>query len=112
MTRILLLVAAVFVTTQLSAKATEEVFFQSLSRDSLPQATVVNRLDTDPDFHGDPPFLLEEGWVSMLNGRDLTGWRASEPEKENEWVTTQAVRFDAVNHPNILMPSKRQATGL
>ncbi len=106
MMRKLLLVGAVFVTTQLLAEETEEVFSKGLSSDSLPQEASVNRLETDPDFGGDPPFLLEEGWVSMLNGQDLTGWQTSKPERENEWVTTQAVRFDAVDHPDILMPSE------
>lgn len=105
--RKLLLITAVLLTSGLSAKvATKEVFPKGLSSDMLPEDSIVNRLVTDPAFRGDPPFLLEEGWVPMLNGQDLTGWRASDPERENEWITTRAVRFDAVTHPNILMPSK------
>ncbi len=29
---------------------------------------------TDGEVHGDPPYLLEEGWTSLLNGKDLSGW--------------------------------------
>jgi hypothetical protein len=25
--------------------------------------------------HGDPPFLLKDGWKPLLNGKNLDGWR-------------------------------------
>ena len=28
----------------------------------------------DGEHHGDPPYLLEDGWRPLLNGRDLSGW--------------------------------------
>ncbi|HTH02039.1 MAG TPA: DUF1080 domain-containing protein [Vicinamibacterales bacterium] len=48
----------------------------------------------DGDAHGDPPFLLEEGWEPLLNGTDLTGWKACDPAAKNEWYTARAVRFE------------------
>lgn len=29
----------------------------------------------DGNDHGDPPFLLEDGWKPLLNGTNLDGWR-------------------------------------
>ena len=29
----------------------------------------------DGNAHGDPPFLLEDGWKPLLNGKNLDGWR-------------------------------------
>ena len=28
----------------------------------------------DGDAHGDAPYLIEDGWTPLLNGRDLSGW--------------------------------------
>lgn len=30
----------------------------------------------DGEAHGDPPYMLEEGWEPLLNGKDLSGWKA------------------------------------
>ena len=43
--------------------------------------------------HGDPPFLIEDGWRPLLNGRDLSGWHGQDP-KPNEWFTTRGVRWE------------------
>jgi hypothetical protein len=42
----------------------------------------------DGDPHGDPPYLLEEGWEPLLNGKDLAGWKACDPKTPNDWFTT------------------------
>lgn len=44
---------------------------------------------------GDPPFLREEGWRPLLNGKDLSGWTG-------DWVTAKAVWWDAVASPKML----------
>ncbi|MGH9308378.1 MAG: hypothetical protein ACRD1U_03340, partial [Vicinamibacterales bacterium] len=43
----------------------------------------------DGDAHGDPPFMLEEGWEPLLNGRDLSGWKACDANAKSEWYTTR-----------------------
>lgn len=64
---------------------------------------------TDGEHHGDPPFLLEQGWTPLLNGKDLAGWHGQEPGKPNEWFTTPAVFFDRLLAPARL--SGRNAPG-
>jgi 3-keto-disaccharide hydrolase len=48
----------------------------------------------DGDAHGDPPYMLEDGWEPLLNGTDLTGWKACDPTAKNEWYAATAVRFE------------------
>src|SRR5262245_43406241 len=48
----------------------------------------------DGEPHGDPPYLLEDGWEPLLNGRDLSGWKACDPLSKSEWLTTKFVRFE------------------
>ncbi|MFN3326266.1 MAG: DUF1080 domain-containing protein [Bryobacteraceae bacterium] len=55
----------------------------------------------DGQPHGDPPFLLEQGWRPLLNGKDLSGWVA-ERERPNDWFTTQYVRFEPLLGPTRL----------
>ena len=50
-----------------------------------------------------PPYS-EEGWIRLLNGRDLSGWHAQDSTAENQWVITSAVHFDSINSPNLLIP--------
>lgn len=64
---------------------------------------------TDGDYHGDPPFLLEEGWQSLLNGKDVSGWHGRDKDKPNEWYATPAVFFDRLLGPTRL--SGRKASG-
>ena len=37
--------------------------------------------------HGDPPFLLEDGWTPLLNNKDLSNWAFEHPEK-GIWTTS------------------------
>ena len=48
----------------------------------------------DGDAHGDPPYMLEDGWQSVLNGKDLSGWKACDPAAKNDWYPATAVRFE------------------
>lgn len=50
---------------------------------------------------GDPPYLTEPGWVALINGRDLQGWRFEDPAKGG-WSTARAVRWDASADPKVL----------
>lgn len=56
----------------------------------------------DGEAHGDPPFLIEDGWKPLLNGRDLSGWRAQEGKGKNEWFTTRGVRWERLLGPTRL----------
>jgi hypothetical protein len=56
----------------------------------------------DGDPHGDPPYLLEDGWEPLLNGTDLAGWKACDPKAKNEWFTTRFVRFERFLGPTQL----------
>jgi Domain of Unknown Function (DUF1080) len=56
----------------------------------------------DGEPHGDPPYLLEEGWQPLLNGTDLAGWKACDAGAKNEWFTTRFVRFERFLGPTQL----------
>jgi hypothetical protein len=56
----------------------------------------------DGEPHGDPPYLLEDGWQPLLNGRDLAGWHACDPAAKNEWYTTRFVLFERLLGPTRL----------
>lgn len=45
-------------------------------------------------MHGDPPFLLEEGWTPLLNGKDLSGWHGQNPSAKNDWLTTTGILWE------------------
>jgi hypothetical protein len=60
---------------------------------------------TDGEPHGDPPFLLEEGWKPLLTGRDVSGWHAQD-NKPHEWYTTHGVFFDRLLGPTHLSGKK------
>lgn len=55
----------------------------------------------DGDAHGDPPFMLEEGWRPLLNGRDLSGWKGQ--NGNHEWFTTRAVLWERLLGPTRLV---------
>jgi hypothetical protein len=55
----------------------------------------------DGEPHGDPPFLQEDGWTPLQNGRDLTGW-AAQDNKPNDWFTTRFVRWERLLGPTRL----------
>jgi hypothetical protein len=52
----------------------------------------------DGEAHGDPPFLVEEGWRPLLNNQDLGGWQPQGGAK-SEWFTTRAVRWERLLGP-------------
>lgn len=54
----------------------------------------------DGEHHGDPPFLLEDGWRPLLNGRDLGGWKGQ--SGSHEWFTTRGVRWERFLGPTRL----------
>ncbi|HUQ90850.1 MAG TPA: DUF1080 domain-containing protein [Bryobacteraceae bacterium] len=54
----------------------------------------------DGEFHGDPPFLLEDGWKPLLNGTDLKGWKGQ--DGPHEWFTTRAVLWERLLGPGKL----------
>jgi hypothetical protein len=56
----------------------------------------------DGDSHGDPPFMLEDGWEPLLNGKDLAGWTSCDPAAKNEWYTTKFVRYERYLGPTQL----------
>jgi Domain of Unknown Function (DUF1080) len=56
----------------------------------------------DGEAHGDPPYLLEEGWEPLLNGKDLSGWKACDAAAKNEWYTTRSVRYERLLGPTRL----------
>ena len=53
------------------------------------------------EMHGDPPFLSQPGWKSLLNGRDLAGWHADRGGR-HDWVATRAVNWRRVFNPRLL----------
>jgi hypothetical protein len=58
--------------------------------------------------HGDPPFLLEDGWTPLLNGTNLDGWsfvKSSDtrPRGASNWMTTTAVAWGGTNNPRVLV---------
>ncbi|HYE74485.1 MAG TPA: DUF1080 domain-containing protein, partial [Blastocatellia bacterium] len=64
----------------------------------------------DGEMHGDPPFLLEEGWTPLLNGKDLSGWHQQWGEK-NEWLTTTGILWERLLGPTRLSPVGRGPAG-
>jgi hypothetical protein len=55
----------------------------------------------DGDSHGDPPFLVEDGWQPLLNGKDLSGWHPDQG-KDSTWYTTRGVRWERLLGPTRL----------
>ena len=55
----------------------------------------------DGEPHGDPPFLLEDGWKPLLNGKDVSGWHAQDGGK-HDWFATKAIRWDPLVSPERL----------
>ncbi len=56
----------------------------------------------DGYLHGDPPYLLEEGWQPLLNGKNLKGWQYLEPEKGG-WMAVSGVYWGGPDNPRKLM---------
>jgi hypothetical protein len=55
----------------------------------------------DGEAHGDAPYLVEDGWSPLLNGKDLTGWTGMD-SKPHEWLTTKGVWWDRLLGPTRL----------
>jgi hypothetical protein len=56
----------------------------------------------DGDAHGDPPFLLEDGWEPLLDGASLAGWQACDATATNEWKAVRAIRYERILGPTQL----------
>ena len=54
---------------------------------------------TDGQWHGDAPYLLEDGWKPLLDGQDLKGWHGRDTHLPFEWFTTRGVRWEPVLSP-------------
>jgi hypothetical protein len=59
----------------------------------------------DGACHGDPRYLLENGWKPLINGKDMQRWRA-EDGKPLEWVAVQGVRWDGGAKEQLLAPHR------
>jgi hypothetical protein len=55
----------------------------------------------DGEMHGDAPYLLEDGWTALLNGKDLSGWHGLNPAG-SEWLTTTGILWDRLLGPTRL----------
>ncbi len=64
----------------------------------------------DGDMHGDAPYLLEDGWTPLLNGKDLAGWHGQGTAK-NEWLTTTAILWERLLGPTRLSAAPGPAPG-
>jgi hypothetical protein len=67
----------------------------------LAQAPAISPIQ-DGDAHGDPPYLLEDGWESLLDGTSLAGWRACAADAAHEWRAVRAIRYERVLSPTQL----------
>ena len=52
--------------------------------------------------HGDPPFLLEDGWKPLLNGTNMDGWTFVNPRGASNWMATTTVAWGGTNNPRVL----------
>lgn len=64
----------------------------------------------DGEAHGDAPYLLEDGWRPLLNGKDLAGWKA-QWQAENQWLTTTGILWERLLGPTRLTPVPKSAPG-
>jgi hypothetical protein len=55
----------------------------------------------DGESHGDPPFMIEDGWTPLLNGKDLSGWFAQDG-KPNDWFVAKAIHWERLLGPTRL----------
>jgi len=54
------------------------------------------------NHHGDPPYLLEEGWIPLINGVDMKGWKYLDEQKAGSWTAAKGVFWDQVAEPKSL----------
>lgn len=64
-------------------------------------ATLLTAQLNDGDSHGDAPYLLEDGWKPLLNGRDLSGWHGID-NRPLQWFTTTGVHWERLLGPTLL----------
>jgi Domain of Unknown Function (DUF1080) len=57
----------------------------------------------DGDAHGDAPYLIEDGWSPLLNGRDVGGWHGVDGAKPGTWFTTTGIRWERLLAPTHLI---------
>lgn len=63
------------------------------------------RVLNDGDDHGDPPFLLEQGWTALFNGPgSLTSWHGQD-DKPLAWISTSGVTWERLLGPTRLDPN-------
>ena len=48
---------------------------------------------------GDPPYLLESGWIPLLNGKNLDGWEYVPNTGQGGWIATPGVIWDEREGP-------------
>jgi hypothetical protein len=56
----------------------------------------------DGNSHGDAPYLLEDGWKPLLNGKDLDGWTFRNPERATGWGAARGVFWGNIDNPKQL----------
>ena len=60
-----------------------------------------SQIVNDGQHHGDPPYLLEDGWRPLLNGKTLEGWKLQNPERGG-WGATAGVFWGGPADPKVL----------
>jgi hypothetical protein len=79
------------------------------------QATVPLPEFLDGEAHGDPPFLIENGWKTLFEGKDLDEWHPEDSRLPNTWLTARGVIFDRLKSPKRLssvpIPGDRMLNG-
>ena len=68
---------------------------------TLPCAAQTRPVLNDGEAHGDAPFLVEDGWSPLLNGKDVSGWHGQDG-KPNDWFATRGVRWERLLGPTRL----------
>ena len=63
--------------------------------------------DRSDDTIWDAPYRLQPGWLPLINGHDLQGWRSQpgwrgDPTRLREWFATSAVDWSRLYSPNQL----------
>jgi len=53
-----------------------------------------DKVSVGKDNRGDPPYLLESGWIPMLNSKNMEGWDYVPKTGQGGWTTTPAVIWD------------------
>ncbi|HYP08261.1 MAG TPA: DUF1080 domain-containing protein [Bryobacteraceae bacterium] len=77
---------------------------------TLPLAAQRRPQVNDGEMHGDPHYLIEEGWKPLLNGKDLTGWKSAS-SGNNEWLTTNGIHWERLLGPTRLNPIQGATPG-